>query len=142
MATWSGRGTADRCSRTRRTSPAPRLPLAHTGDQLRAVIPDGREDLSLAAAFEIGRLLALSQPSMVAALLEWRQRDYQVARGHAIWDGIIADLGITGVVMNAAPSLGVMLSRAFAGAAASAPGAVIGPPREMRHPGRTDGAQG
>jgi hypothetical protein len=113
----------------------PRLPLAHTGDQLRAVIPDGREDLSLAAAFEIGRLLALSQPSMVAALLEWRQRDYQVARGHAIWDGIIADLGLTGVVMKAAPSLGVMLTRAFAGAAASAPGAVIGPPREIVTPG-------
>lgn len=113
----------------------PRLQLAHTGDQLRSVIPDGREDLSLAAAFEIGRLLALSQPSMVAALLEWRQRDYQVARGHAIWDGVIADLGITGVVMNAAPSLGVLLSRAFAGAAASAPGAVIGPPRELVTPG-------
>lgn len=112
-----------------------RLPLAHTGDQLRSVIPDGREDLSLAAAFEIGRLLALSQPSMVAALLEWRQRDYQVARGHAIWDGVIADLGISGVLMNAAPSLGVMLSRAFAGAAASAPGAVIGPPRQLVTPG-------
>jgi hypothetical protein len=109
----------------------PRLLLAHTGDQLRVVIPDGREDLSLAAGFEIGRLLALSQPSMVAALLEWRQRDYQVARGHAIWDGVIAGLGLTGVVMKAAPSLGVMLSRAFAGAAASAPGAVIGPPREI-----------
>lgn len=114
---------------------APRLPLAHTGDQLRSVIPDGREDLSLAAAFEIGRLLALSQPSMVAALLEWRQRDYQVARGHAIWDGVIADLGLTGVVMNAAPSLGILLSRAFAGAAATAPGAVIGPPRELVTPG-------
>lgn len=112
-----------------------RLPLAHTGDQLRAVIPDGREDLTLAAAFEIGRLLALSQPSMVAALLEWRQRDYQVARGHAIWDGVIADLGLTGVELKAAPSLGVMLSRAFAGAAASAPGAVIGPPREIVTPG-------
>jgi hypothetical protein len=114
---------------------AARLPLAHTGDQLRSVIPDGREDLSLAAAFEIGRLLALSQPSMVAALLEWRQRDYQVARGHAIWDGVIADLGLTGVVMGAAPSLGVMLSRAFAGAAAKAPSAVIGPPRELVTPG-------
>ncbi len=113
----------------------PRLPLAHTGDQLRAVIPDGREDLSLAAAFEIGRLLALGQPSMVAALLEWRQRDYQVARGHAIWDGAIADLGLSGVVMNAAPSLGIALSRAFAKAAAAAPGAVIGPPREIVTPG-------
>jgi hypothetical protein len=110
---------------------APRLTLAHTGDQLRAVIPDGREDLSLASAFEIGRLLALSQPSMVAALLEWRQRDYQVARGHAIWDGVIAELGLTGVELKVAPSLGIMLSRSFAGAAASAPGAVVGPPREL-----------
>jgi hypothetical protein len=113
----------------------PRLPLAHTGDQLRAVIPDGREDLSLAAAFEIGRLLALGQPSMVAALLEWRQRDYQVARGHAIWDGVIADLGLTGIVLGAAPSLGVLLARTFAGAAAAAPGDVIGPPREVLTPG-------
>ena len=113
----------------------PRLPLAHTGDQLRAVIPDGREDLSLAAAFEIGRLLALGQPSMVAALLEWRQRDYQVARGHAIWDATIADLGLTGVMFNAAPSLGIMLSRSFARAAAAAPGAVVGPPRDLVTPG-------
>ena len=34
-----------------------RLPLAHSSDQLRIVIPDGREDVSLATAFEIGRLL-------------------------------------------------------------------------------------
>ena len=54
-------------------------PLAHTADQLRVVVPDGREDISLAAAFEIGRLLALSQPSMIAALMRWRQQGYQVA---------------------------------------------------------------
>jgi hypothetical protein len=44
------------------------LPLAHSADQLRRTIPDGREDLALAAAFEIGRLLALSQLSVVSAL--------------------------------------------------------------------------
>lgn len=33
------------------------------------MVPDGRENLSLAAAFEIGRLLGLSQLSIVSALL-------------------------------------------------------------------------
>nr|WP_294692539.1 hypothetical protein [uncultured Friedmanniella sp.] len=65
-----------------------RLPIAHSSDQLRAVIPDGREDLSLAAAFEVGRLLALSRPAMVAALLRWRQRQFEVARSRSIWDAV------------------------------------------------------
>jgi len=57
-----------------------RLPLAHTSDQLRVVVPDGREDISLAAAFEIGRLLALSQPSIVNAMLRWRQEQFGAQR--------------------------------------------------------------
>jgi hypothetical protein len=56
------------------------LPLLHTADQGRRVGPDGLEDLSLAAAFEIGRLLAVAQPSVVAALLGWRQDGYNQAR--------------------------------------------------------------
>ena len=56
------------------------LPLPHTGDQLRRVVPDGHEDLSLASAFEIGRLLALSKPSVVAALARWRRELFGVAR--------------------------------------------------------------
>jgi len=48
------------------------LPLLHASDQARRVGPDGRENLSLATAFEIGRLLALAEPSVVAALLLWR----------------------------------------------------------------------
>ena len=60
-----------------------RLPIAHASDQLRAVIPDGREDISLAAAFEVGRLLALSSPAMVAALMRWRQAQFQAARSGA-----------------------------------------------------------
>lgn len=59
--------------------PAKRLPLAHAADQVRSVVPDGREDISLAAAFEIGRMLGLSRPSVVAALLRWRQGGYQTA---------------------------------------------------------------
>ena len=60
------------------------LPLMHAADQARRVGPDGREDLSLAAAFEIGRLLAVSQPVVVAGLLGWRQDGYAPARIHGI----------------------------------------------------------
>ncbi len=56
--------------------PEGRLAIAHASDQLRIVVPDGREDLSLAAAFEIGRLLGLSRPSIVASLLRWRQAGF------------------------------------------------------------------
>lgn len=114
---------------------APRLPLAHTGDQLRAVIPDGREDLSLAAAFEIGRLLALSQPSLVAALMQWRQTGYQAVRGHVIWDAILAGLDLGGVTAQSGPALGGLLARGLATAIAKDPGGTIGPPRMMTTPG-------
>jgi hypothetical protein len=60
--------------------PDGRPPLAHHADQLRRVVPDGQEDLGYAAAFEIGRLLALSQPGVVAALARWRQEAYGAAR--------------------------------------------------------------
>ncbi len=69
-----------------------RLPIAHASDQLRAVIPDGREDISLAAAFEVGRLLALSKPAMVAALMRWRQAQFQAARSAALWEDIVDQL--------------------------------------------------
>jgi hypothetical protein len=60
------------------------LPLMHAADQARRVGPDGLEDLSLAAAFEIGRLLAVSQPVVVAGLLGWRQDGYAPARVRGI----------------------------------------------------------
>jgi hypothetical protein len=60
------------------------LPLPHTADQTRRVGPDGQEDFSLAAAFEIGRLLAVSQPAVVAVLLRWRQDGYGQARLRSI----------------------------------------------------------
>ena len=55
-------------------------PMAHHADQLRRVTPDGQEDLGYAAAFEIGRLLALSQPGVVGALARWRAEAYGAAR--------------------------------------------------------------
>jgi hypothetical protein len=42
-------------------------------DQARAVAADGMEDLSEAAAFELGRLLAMSDARFLAALLSWRR---------------------------------------------------------------------
>ena len=54
--------------------------LAHASDQLRRTVPDGREDLSLAAAFEIGRLTALSQLSVVGALQRLRQQQFGAGR--------------------------------------------------------------
>jgi hypothetical protein len=60
------------------------LPLFHASDQARRVGPDGRENLSLAAAFEIGRLLALAEPSVVASLLLWRKDGFAQARRSAL----------------------------------------------------------
>jgi hypothetical protein len=58
--------------------------LAHAADQLRQVGPDGLENVSLAVAFEIGRMLAAAQPGVVAALLNWRRDGYRPARVGAI----------------------------------------------------------
>jgi hypothetical protein len=45
----------------------------HVADQARRIASDLREDLSEAIAFELGRLLALANPSFAAALLAWRR---------------------------------------------------------------------
>jgi len=57
--------------------------LAHASDHLRMMTPEGREDVSLAVAFETGRLLAMSQPSFVAALMRWRDDAFGAARARA-----------------------------------------------------------
>ena len=118
--------------------PGGRLPLAHASDQLRVVVPDGREDLSLASAFEVGRLLALSRPSMVAAMLRWRQQHFQAARADTalrphldvlelmLGPGRLADLA----------ELGVLLGRHLGGQVVHSPGDVLGPPRQRFDPGR------
>ena len=117
---------------------AERLPLAHVADQLRTVIPDGREDLSLSSAFEIGRLLALSHPSMISAMLQWRQRNYHVARRGAIWSQHEAFLGdVLGIAELAdADLLGIALGRGFIRQLTANPDEVIGGPRPLVDPGR------
>lgn len=50
----------------------------HTADQARRVDPDtGMENVGYAAAFEIGRLLALADPVFAIELLRWRRAGYR-----------------------------------------------------------------
>jgi hypothetical protein len=74
------------------------LPLANTGDQLRKVVPDGREDLSQAALFEIGRLLTLNKPALVGQLMAWRADLFGAARAreiaNALTGSILANIGV------------------------------------------------
>ena len=78
------------------------LPLANTGDQLRKLVPDGREDVSLAALFEIGRLLTLNKPTLVAELMQWRRDLFGAARARELADALVgsvvakAGLGVVG----------------------------------------------
>jgi hypothetical protein len=119
--------------------PAVRLPLAHTSDQLRRVTPDGREDLSLAAAFEIGRLLALSQPSVVAAQLRWRREQFGASRAHRFVQSALTGLARFGLAVtkaDRAPDLGRLLGREVTLAAAADPQAVLAPSRPLADPGR------
>ncbi len=119
--------------------PTGRLALAHASDQLRIVVPDGREDLSLAAAFEIGRLLALSRPAMVAALLRWRQGHYQTARRQVIWEEnsafVKALLGIADEHQFGA-EIGMQLGRGLTGAITTSPETFLGDPRVLVDAGR------
>jgi hypothetical protein len=117
---------------------AGRLPLAHVSDQLRRSVPDGREDLSLAAAFEIGRLLALSQPSVVRALLAWRAEQFGAARAKEMLS-VLADAPKLGAAIAGALSgrgLAELLSRHLVLEAAAHPERVLAPSRPLVDPGR------
>lgn len=126
--------------------PGGRLPLAHAADQLRIVVPDGREDISLAAAFEIGRLLALARPSMIAALMRWRQDGYQAARRDAVWQELLpfvdAVLGREEPLVFD-PRVGVLLGRGLVDAVVRQPQDFVGEPSPLVTAGRSvpvDGA--
>jgi hypothetical protein len=50
----------------------------HSADQARRVTPEtGGEDVSYAAAFEVGRLLAAADPTLAQELMRWRRTAYQ-----------------------------------------------------------------
>ncbi|MBC7841321.1 MAG: hypothetical protein H7099_03380 [Gemmatimonadaceae bacterium] len=120
-------------------SASARIPLAHAADQLRVVIPDGREDLSLASAFEIGRLLALANPNMVAALLRWRQLHYVTVRRTTIWQNNALFLSaITGYTMTkrVGGDAATELSRAMMRTVSATPTQFLGGPRALVDAGR------
>ena len=59
--------------------PLTRDPLTyHSADQCRRVTPEtGAEDISYAAAFECGRLLAAADPRLAQELMRWRREPYR-----------------------------------------------------------------
>ncbi len=120
-----------------------RLPLAHSSDQLRIVVPDRREDLSLATAFEIGRLLALSRPSIVAALMRWRNNRFVVARRRNLlaeinrWvDAAVGDPIEVGIGDLLEHDFGYDLVYELIQRAGDRPEVVFGQPLPLHTPGR------
>ena len=113
---------------------AGKLPVANSADQIRPVVPDGREDLSLAAAFEIGRLLGLSQLSIVSALLRFRNEQFGIGRVRELLDAITA-FEIP-VVKTQRVDLGRFVALHTLGEMAGKPVEFIGPRRPIADPGR------
>ena len=109
-------------------------PPAHISDELRAVTPDGREDVSQAAAFEIGRLLALSQPSLVSALTRWRGEQFGAARAAAV-GALLSDQTVFELGDAVRGTLGRSLGLELLVRGGVAPDAVVGPRRPPADPG-------
>jgi hypothetical protein len=127
-------------------------PMAHHADQLRRVTPDGQEDLGYAAAFEIGRLLALSQPGVAGALARWRAEAYGAARVQQVVSDAMSTLPepvatgldaadpLTDPALATRPrTLGGRASRALAGVLGADPAAAFGPTRPVADPGNAAG---
>lgn len=116
--------------------PGPAMaPLAHSADQLRRVVPDGREDLSLASAFEIGRLLALSQLSVVSASMRFRSEQFGAGRVREILAQALpyALPQLTTTYVD----LGRYVAIQAVGEMARHPDEILGPRRPVADPGRT-----
>ena len=114
--------------------------LAHSADQLRRVVPDGREDLSLAAAFEIGRLLGLSQLSVVSALLRFRGEQFGAGRVRELLDRV-TPFALPELV-DQRIDLGRFVAVRMLGEMARQPERMIGPRRPIADPGREVAVRG
>jgi len=117
--------------------------LVHVSEKLRRPGPGDREDLSYAAAFEIGRLLTLARPSVVARLMRWRREAFGVESARRK-----AELAIEPVrkaeLLSGVPEpgrgpelvIGRVLGKALMERAAESPQEVLGPTRPLVDPGR------
>lgn len=109
-------------------------PLAHSADQIRRVVPDGREDLSLASAFEIGRLLGLSQLSVVSASMRFRSEQFGAGRVREI---LAQALPYPLPALSATyADLGRYVAIQAIGEMAKHPDEILGPRRPVADPGR------
>jgi hypothetical protein len=108
--------------------------LAHASDQLRRVVPDGREDLSLAAAFEIGRLLGLSQLSIVSALLRFRGEQFGAGRVRELLS--VLTPYVLPALVDARIDLGRFVAVQMIGEMVKNPADTLGPRRPVADPGR------
>jgi hypothetical protein len=96
----------------------------HSADQARRVVADtGAEDISYAAAFEVGRLMAAADGRLAQELMRWRREDYHAAARTSVADAVYTTLpGILGGTQQglatgmAAPVNVTALERASAGA--------------------------
>lgn len=124
---------------TREVATTPQGPaIAHASDQLRAVVPDGREDLSLAIAFEIGRLLALSRPAFVGALMKWRREQFGAERARRLARLAAQSIGKLGDILQAGvvSTFGPLIGRTLVLETAVKTETVLGPFRPSVDPGR------
>jgi hypothetical protein len=98
----------------------------HSADQcVRATPETGAKDISYAAAFEVGRLLAASDKTLAAALMQWRRTAYsQASRADTLGRATVA-LGIASVDLHN-PTL-PFLSSGAAGLAAQGAGPIADP---------------
>jgi hypothetical protein len=111
-----------------------KLPVVHASDQLRRVVPDGLEDLSYAAAYEIGRLLALSQLSVVSALLRFRGDQFGAGRITHLLGKLVPP--VFQQPLGDLSALSRLVSRGVVGAVAANASEVVGPSRPLADPGR------
>jgi len=124
---------------TREVATTPQGPaVAHASDQLRAIVPDGREDLSLAVAFEIGRLLALSRPAFVGALMKWRREQFGAERARRLARLAAQSIGKLGDILQGGvvSTLGPLIGRTLVLETAIRTETVLGPFRPNVDPGR------
>ena len=114
-------------------------PMTHVSDQLRTVTPDGREDVSLAAAFEIGRLLGLSQPALVSALVRWRGEQFGAARAQTVGQAITNGTPLAPDAARLGSDLGRLVGVQLMTVAGQDPESITGPARPVADPGRPIG---